>query len=356
MKTKSKLLLLVLCLMPLCAAAQEDGDSKFVAPGWPTNTTTTYMSEWQFPVPKYEFPMQKLMLDGKEFEARTYVLYKYDGEQKDYGFFVVVVRLKPLDVSNMQRSDSLRNNGGYGTYVYHFSRDLKGSVMKVKGKADAYARVFSPHPATEDDKLELGYSVVYDAENPEHNTVEYSLKRACWAKADKNEYHPRYFTEYNRARWDGLVLHDLHYYASQIGDLVEVEDAKLKAKLFCFQTEDDLKNPATAPKGTRPGKVSAYVKFTIEGHDKEGSFLEDRITGSYPASLYNDVFRCAANYDGKGEITVEERLPLFLGFGQWLMPSHRGFVGLDVRAKAKCYMSKGMLGIEWASFSHMLYN
>lgn len=199
--------------------------------------------------------------------------------------------------------------------------------------------------------------MVYDAENPEHNSVEYSLKRARWSKPDKNEYYPRFFREYNRARWEGMTLHDLHFYAPLAGKPIEVTDAKLKARLFCFQMEDDMKNPATAPKGTRPGKVNAYVKFSIEGHDKDGSFIEDNITGSYPGSRYNDIFRCAANYDGKGEVTVEERLPLFVGLSEWLIPNYCGFVGVDFRAKAKCHMTqKGMLAIDWASFSHMISN
>lgn len=357
MKTKFLLLVLVLCLMPLCAAAQTNGGSAFNPPGMPANTTGTYMDENLFPIPKYEFPVQKLVLDGKEFEARTNVLYKYNGENKRYGLFVAVVSLKPLDLSGMGTPDSLRNHGGCGTYVYHVCNDLKGPVRKVKGKADAYARVFSPHPATDDDKLELGYSVVYDAENPEHNSVEYSLKRARWSKPDKNEYYPRFFREYNRARWEGMTLHDLHFYAPLAGKPIEVTDAKLKARLFCFQMEDDMKNPATAPKDTRPGKVNAYVKFSIEGHDKDGSFIEDNITGSYPGSRYNDIFRCAANYDGKGEVTVEERLPLFVGLSEWLIPNYCGFVGVDFRAKAKCHMTqKGMLAIDWASFSHMISN
>ena len=357
MKTNCLVLLLLLCFVPLGIAAQTDVDSiAVVEVGPPVHSSGTWTEE-SFSIPRYEFPERKLAYEGKEFDVRTNVLCRYNKGKKRYDLFAIEIFLKPLDITGMRCNDSIRKYGGYGTYVYHESLDLKGPCRKIKGKADAYARVFDVHPPTTDDKLELCYSVVYDAENPERNTVEYKIKKARWSKPDKDKfYYPGSFTKYNSAGWWDITLHDLCNYSPSIGQPVTMTKAKLKVSFFCFQFEKDV-NPGASPNSTSPGRVNAYLDFNVKGTDKKGFCSGTDAVYSYPRSLENNTVRCTISKDNKGDVTIEERTHVFLGLMQSLNPIFPfGYAGMDFRAKAKCRKRRGLFIIEQASFSHVLYN
>ena len=48
---------------------------------------------------RYTYPVQKIECDGRDFEAKAVVTYRYNNDTKKFGVLFLQVFLKPLDNS-----------------------------------------------------------------------------------------------------------------------------------------------------------------------------------------------------------------------------------------------------------------
>ncbi len=356
---------LVVCLGIICSYAQDAPPQNAAAAAMPE--IMSFAMTGELPGCKtYEYPAQKLSCGGHDFEAKAVAVYTYYPEKKRYGSLALQVYLKPLNTDRLPNSDSIAKYGGAGTQVYHECFEYDGVEKRIDGSADAYARVFSNHPPTDNEKLKLEYSAVFNADNPGESSIEYLLYESPWTKADEVVCSASYPKRYCQAEWRLDHLHNMGRYS--LPNLREADywdEAHLEATMFCFQEKDSVRPQGTAANSSFPGRVKACMDFRVDGMKDGKSFFAPVAPVGYFRSWEDGMVMCTLGANNNGEVTIEANAPLDLGMVQpFFKGNSRGYYGFNFRAHAKCryVTSPGRTGgerrlyIEQASFSHVLYN
>lgn len=365
MKVKT-LLTALFCMSVLGAVAQEpESTAGDPIKGFPIGTATGvdpfYPGDNSL---KYQFPVQKLECGGKGFEANAVVTYLYYSDEKKYRNICLQVYLKPLDSEGMRNPGGIAEYNGYGTVVYHKCFELEGPRKKFKGSADAYARAFSYYSPTANDELKLEYMAVFDAENPEKNSIKYRLSEFPWPEPDGKARYKDYPARGYFADWEDDIIHfdrfqGLDNYSDDYWD-----NAWLLMNFHCFNTMEYVESHGRDYKSSNPGRIQAYIDFDIRGM-KGGTTMSSGI-GCIPyyRSHENDgmIFNVGAKSDGK--VTVEENMYIRLGRDQQFLDSaHGDRYGFRFRASAECCYNKSnqsktgkFMYVERATFTYMLYN
>ena len=254
---------LVVCLGIICSYAQDAPPQNAAAAAMPE--IMSFAMTGELPGCKtYEYPAQKLSCGGHDFEAKAVAVYTYYPEKKRYGSLALQVYLKPLNTDRLPNSDSIAKYGGAGTQVYHECFEYDGVEKRIDGSADAYARVFSNHPPTDNEKLKLEYSAVFNADNPGESSIEYLLYESPWTKADEVVCSASYPKRYCQAEWRLDHLHNMGRYS--LPNLREADywdEAHLEATMFCFQEKDSVRPQGTAANSSFPGRKMELLSLQL---------------------------------------------------------------------------------------------
>lgn len=191
---KTKFLTAITCFLvaaiPVVAQNTESGkDNKEVLNDW--DVYEKYQVK-EFPYSNLRgkkhmnLPERVIKYGAHEVKARAYVEYSSDSTLKGNTFVKLNIFLTPsnTDGFDAQRKDSIAKYGTYNTVVMHNSIGKTGETMELTGKADVYARAFSPGKCTAADKARLEYAAKVDFEHPDNSSVEYKLTETEWAPAD----------------------------------------------------------------------------------------------------------------------------------------------------------------------------
>ena len=318
---------------------------------------------------RYTYPVQKIECDGRDFEAKAVVTYRYNNDTKKFGVLFLQVFLKPLDNSGMTNRDYIATQDYHGTLVYQECFDKGRTRFKFKGKADTYARVFSPFVVTVEDELELEYAVNFDVKNPAKNSAEYKLSKSPWPEPDGSAIFTTPPNRAYRASWTDVVLpfeKFRSFYPSESGYRPfgrYWDKAFLLARIVCFNQVGDVEMQGTEYDKTNPGRIMSYVDMHVSGMKGDTTQTLDVIRLPIYETTENKTERYTVGSNEKGEVTMEESTFVRLGLDQRFFAHTNDLYGLKFRAYAKCrYIpaisseNEKQMCIERATLTYMLYN
>ena len=361
-----KLMLSLLCFCVASVGAQDtvSGNEEY---GEMSNIGISTPTGQFFPkdvYQKYEFPVQNIECNGHDFEAKAVVTYNYDKDKKTFYPIFLQVYLKPLDVEGMKNANHITNSSYYGTLVYHDGLEGNGPVKKFKGTAEAFARTFSPYPATVGDELKLEYSVVFDVENPDKCKDEYKLYKSLWPQPDENVFISDDARLSYLARWDDTAISFDKFRLFNESRENFWDSAALEAKLTCIKPQPIGGTEKYDDMSSNPGRIMGYVDFDIRGMKGDTTMGQPIVDFPYYKTRENNMLRYAVGAKENGEVTIEENMYIRLGYDQRFLDSVYGDrYGFKFRAHAKCnsflnkhYENRKSMRIERVALTYMLYN
>lgn len=318
---------------------------------------------------QFDYPVETIVYNGHEFEARAMITYKYDEKKREYERLFLRIFLKPDNVDGLGQAakDSIAKYATANTLVHHERFYKKDYSQSVIGEADVYARAFSPLTCGENDKVKLKYHAVFDPRHTEECTIKYEISTGQWAPPS-----PVMFTQLTNWKFNSFWEFRLHNIGLFDKNLVETDykrhDSYIWALMQFFDeinSEDGVYSSAD-PRVECPDTIYAESRFSILGYNKDG------LSGSnLVSSLWTDndrwVNRLALCTDGSGTVIMQNTYPISGdAMGGELLPffANRRTVYMDYRTSAKCRYhytewEKGQwdrqLMIEQASFTVMFH-